>query len=150
MWLHLVQGIRQLLQILLRFVVPQLFSPGESPTWRKQPSSQPLLSEPPLSSRDTGYIIEHALQNSLKGDTTVLILEMGKLRCRNEVTFPQVRSWQVDSNPLGLIPRLPILLFLLSFSCFCSTPVYPVLFCKILFCTNCSDEHLFRKQRGCP
>lgn len=83
MLLHFVQGIWQLRQILLRFVVPQMLSPGESPTWQKQPDSQPLLFEQLLNSRDFAYIIDHTLQHSFKGDITVLILELGKGKHKN-------------------------------------------------------------------
>lgn len=88
MLLHLVRGVWQLLQILLRFAAPQMLSPGESPTWQKQPSSQPLLLEQLLDSRDFAYITDHAVQHSFKGDVAVLIPELGKIKLRNEVTFP--------------------------------------------------------------
>lgn len=147
MLLHLVQGIWQLLQILLRFSVPQMLSPGESPTWQKQSDSQPLLFELLLNSQDFAYFIDRTLWHSFKGDVTVLILGKVKHQVKSLSHECTGRKWVPIQ--FWLTPRLPVILSFLSVSYFCTVCMCPVLFYKYLFAPTVPGNIYLVSSHGC-
>lgn len=140
MLLHLVQGIWQFLQILLRFAVPQMLSPGESPTWQKQPDSQSLLfwattEFPRLCIHYWSRFIallqrRRYCPNSRAGKSKAPKLSHFPMNAQLGSGFQSSFGWLQGSRLCS-----PSFLFSVHL---------PSSLLQVLICTNCSSKHLFK------